>query len=145
LKEEDQKKRALVDARNEADHLVYQTEKNIKEYGEKLDPGDIKKLENGIEDVKNALKGDQADSIKSTSQKLNNVWQEVAQRMYQSASSAGQGAEAGAGAGAGPGFGPGAGPGGEQQAQGDGGSSGKDKEDDKVVDADYEIIDDEKK
>jgi len=140
LKEEDKKKRSLVDARNEADQIIYQTEKHIKEYGEKLDPGDIKKLENGIEDVKNALKSDQADSIKNATQKLNNVWQDVAQRMYQSAS-AGQGAEQGAGAGQQ--FGGGAGAGG-QQAQGGGGSSGKD-DDDKVVDADYEIIDDEKK
>jgi molecular chaperone DnaK len=140
LKEEDKKKRALVDARNEADHLVYQTEKNIKEYGEKLDPGDIKKLENGIEDVKTALKSEETDSIKNAAQKLNNIWQEVAQQMYQSAS-ADPGAQAGAGAGAGPGFGPGAGAG--PQPQDDGGSSGKD--DDKVVDADYEILDEEKK
>jgi molecular chaperone DnaK len=129
LKEEDQKKRAVVDARNEADHIVYQTEKNIKEYGDKLDPGDIKKLENGIEDVKNALKGEDAESMKNATQKLNNVWQEVAQQMYQSASSD-PGAQAGAGAGAGP----------QPQGEGDAG-----KKDDKVVDADYEIIDEEKK
>ncbi|MDH3215928.1 MAG: molecular chaperone DnaK [Candidatus Krumholzibacteria bacterium] len=129
MKDDDHKKRELVDARNAADSLAYQTEKNLKEYKDRLDADDVKKLEAGIEEVRTALKSENAADIKGATEKLNGVWQEVAQRMYQSAASdqAGQATGTEGDAGAGP-------------AQDSGGS-----EDKKVVDADYEVIDENDK
>ena len=139
LKEEDQKKRGLVDANNAADSMIYQTEKNLKEYEGKVSPDDAKKLEAGIEDIRNALKTENAESIKSATEKLNILWQEVGKQMYQDASAQG----AAEGADAGPGVGPDAGPQAGPQPGPDAGSS--DGGDDKVVDADYEILDEEAK
>jgi molecular chaperone DnaK len=133
LKEEDKKKRSLVDARNAADSLIYQTEKNLKEYKDKMKPDDAARLESGIEDIRNALKTDKVEEIKSATDKLNNLWQEVGQHMYQDVS--GQAQAAGAGPGAGQQAGPQ--PGADSEAGG--------KKDDKVVEADYEIIDEDKK
>ena len=128
MQDEDKKKREVIDARNAADALVYQTEKNLGEYKEKLQDDDVKKLEAGIEDIKAALKTDNVDDIKSATDKLNNTWQEVATRMYQSTSA--DQAQATGTEGAAPGADAGAGP---------------SEEGAKPVDADYEIIDDDKK
>ena len=133
LKEEDRKKRALVDAKNEADSMVYQTEKNLKEHKDRLDSEDTRTLETGIEDIKTALKTDNTQEIKAATERLSAVWQEVAQRMYQTASAEQAQARETAGGGAKESGGPGGG-----RAQEGGGDS-------KAVDADYEIIDDDKK
>jgi molecular chaperone DnaK len=135
MKEEDKAQREKVDARNAADALIYQTEKNVKEYKDKLDPPDVQKLESGIEEIKNALKTDNASDIKSATDKLNATWQEVAQRMYQSASQEAGGAGA---AGSEPGA---------QQA-GAGASAGEPKSGpqgggEEVADAEYEVIDED--
>jgi len=132
LKTEDKTAREKVDARNAADGLVYQTEKNIKEYKDKLDPSDVQKLESGIEEIKNALKTDAAEDIKSATEKLNATWQEVAQRMYQTASeeAGAAGAQEGAAAGA-------------SDAGGDQTQSGPKGSGDEVADAEYEVIDDD--
>ena len=125
FKEEDHKKREEIDARNQADALVYQTEKNLKEYGDKISDDDKKRLEADVESAKNALKTDNAAEIKSATDRLNATWQEVAQRMYQQASSEGApgaGAEEGAAQGGAQGEAPSGGPGG-------------------AVDAEYEVID----
>jgi len=129
MREEDRKKRELVDARNEADALIYQTEKQLKEYKDKLDGADVKELEIGIERIREALKTDNAASIKEATESLNKVWQAAAQKMYQAASSQqGSAQEA------------------TKEASGttDAGAEGP-KAGEKVVDADYEILDDEKK
>ncbi|HET6349330.1 MAG TPA: molecular chaperone DnaK [Candidatus Krumholzibacteria bacterium] len=126
FKEEDHKKREEIDARNAADALVYQTEKNLKEYKEKLSADDVRRLEADVEGVKSALKSDSPSQIKSASDRLNATWQEVAQRMYQQASAEDAGAQPG---GAQPGAGPG-----ESQSPEDGGPGG-------AVDAEYEVID----
>ncbi|MFQ5512159.1 MAG: molecular chaperone DnaK [Candidatus Krumholzibacteriia bacterium] len=132
MKDEDHKKREHVDATNAADSTVYQTEKNIKDHKERLQPDDVKKLEKGIEDIRSALKTDNTADIKKATEALNAVWQEVAQHMYQSASAEQAGQATGTeGAGS---AGPGA-------AAGDEGPGGGDS---KVVDADYEILDDDK-
>jgi molecular chaperone DnaK len=86
---EDKQKREEIDARNAADTLVYQTEKNIKEYKDRLDAADVSKLETGVEAVKTAMKGGNAGEIKSATDALNASWQEAAQRMYQQSSSSG--------------------------------------------------------
>ena len=56
-KEADKKKRETVDARNQADMIVHSTEKNLKEHGSKIPDADKKAIENGISDLRNALKG----------------------------------------------------------------------------------------
>jgi molecular chaperone DnaK len=122
---DDKRKREEVDARNAADSIVYQTEKNLKEYKDRIDAGDVSKLEADVEAVKSAIKGSNTADIKSATERLNANWQEVAQRMYQQASSAGEQASTN-GAGA------------SGEAEGDKGPGG-------VADADYEVIDDEKK
>src|SRR6186713_622027 len=127
--EEDRQRRSEVDARNQADALVYQTEKNLKEYGDKISDDDKKRLEADVESAKNALKTDNAGEIKSATDRLNATWQDVAQRMYQQASSEGApgaGAEEGAAQG---------GPQGEAPSGGPGGA----------VDAEYEVIDGDNK
>jgi len=124
MKDEDHKKRERIDSRNAADALIYQTEKNIKEYKDKLEAGDVSKLEAGIEEIRSAMKSDNDAAIKSATEKLNATWQEVGQRMYQSASAQGS-------------------PGPEAEAQGE--SHGPKGAGDEVADAEYEVIDDDKK
>jgi molecular chaperone DnaK len=136
MKDEDKSKREKVDARNAADAIVYQTEKNLTEYKDKLEPADVTKLESGIEEIKNALKTDNSAEIKSATDKLNATWQEVAQKMYQTASEQTGGAGAGPGAGA-----QGAGASGGDDAQSHSGPKGGG---DEVADAEYEVIDDDK-
>jgi molecular chaperone DnaK len=139
MKDEDKAKREKVDARNAADTLVYQTEKNIKEYKDKLEASDVKKLEAGIEEIKSALKADNAGDIKSATDRLNATWQEVAQKMYQTASS-----EPGGATGQG---GPGAGQAGAQSTgSGETGEkTGPKGGGDEVADAEYEVIDEDDK
>jgi len=131
LKDEDRKKRGLVDAKNEADALIYQTEKSLKEHKDRLGADDVRRLENRIEEVQNALKTDDAQSIKDATGRLSNDWQDVAQRMYQTASA--EQASQSSTANADPSQPH------ETESQGPGGG------DSKVVDADYEILDDDKK
>jgi len=118
---EDKKQREEVDLKNSAEQLVYQTEKNLKEYGEKLDDETKNKLEAAVGRVKEAQKGSNLDELKSSVDALNEVWQAASQQMYQQASPP-PGAE-------------GAQPDAEAGAQADGGD---------VKDADYEVVDDEK-
>jgi molecular chaperone DnaK len=132
FKEEDHKKREEIDARNQGDALVYQTEKNLKEYGDKIAADDRTRLESDMESVRTALKGSSSSEIKSSTDRLNATWQEVAQRMYQQASSEGTGPGGQQGE-------PQGGPaGGEHAEGGDGGPGG-------AVDAEYEVIDGDNK
>jgi molecular chaperone DnaK len=128
-KDEDRQKREEIDVRNQADQLVYQTEKNLNEYKEKLSADDAERLRNDLESAKNALKSNSISEIKSATERLNATWQDVAQRMYQQASTDG------AGAGAQQSAPQGAPEGG--QSSGDGGPGG-------AVDAEYEVIDGDK-
>ncbi len=117
--EEDKKKRELVDARNMADSLIYSTEKSIKELGDKVDAGTKGDVDRGIEKLKKAMEGDDAQEIKRLSDELTQTSHKIAEMMYSRASQ--QQAHAGAGGG---------GP------QGGGAS----KKDDDVVDADFEEV-----
>ncbi|HOT96407.1 MAG TPA: molecular chaperone DnaK [bacterium] len=123
---EDKKRRELIDTRNQADQLVYQTEKNIKENADKLDSGLKNQLEAGVGRLKEAMKGENIDEIKSALEALNQIWHQAAAKMYEAAN-AQQQASAAAGA---------------QQGQPGGESSG-DKPP-KAEDADYEVVDDQK-
>lgn len=122
--EADKKEKEKVEIRNNADSLVFQTEKTIKDLGDKVSSEDKGKIEAEIATVKSALAGTDTDAIKAATEKLSQVSYDVFGKVYQQAN-----AQAGAaGAQGGP-------QDGAQQAP----------PDDNVVDADYEVVDDEKK
>jgi len=131
--EEDKKKRSLVDAKNNADGLIYSTEKLMKEVGSKV-PEDMKKnIEEQVKVLRKSLESDNADQIKKETEKLQNLQNELSQRLYAQAG-------AGAGPGTGPG-GPGAGATGGKKAGGKQGGNGEEE----VIDAEFEAKDDENK
>ncbi|MFN8544320.1 MAG: molecular chaperone DnaK [Candidatus Binatia bacterium] len=100
--EEDKKKRELVDARNQLDGLVYQTEKTLGENAEALDAEAKAALETAIKDAKAALESNDADRIRSASDALARASHKLAEAMYAKASKAQGGAEGAPGDGASP-------------------------------------------
>jgi len=121
--EEDKRRKELIEARNHADSLVYSVEKNVKEFGDKVDAAEKSKIEDAIAKVKKALEGDDLDAIKKAQDDLMNVSHKLAEAMYAktAAGPGGPGAAGGSGAA-----------GSENQASG--------KKDDDVVDADFEEV-----
>ena len=83
--EEDRQRRAAAEARNQADSIVYQTEKSMKEHGDKLDESDRKTIEDAMAEAKEALKGTDVDAIKRTSESLMTGSQKIAEVIYQQA------------------------------------------------------------
>ncbi|MDB6023858.1 MAG: dnaK [Verrucomicrobiales bacterium] len=102
--EEDKIKREEIETRNEADGAVYRTEKLLKESGDKLTADNKGKIEGALNEVKEALKGNDAAAIKTASEKLNTVWQEASAELYKAASEKAKAGQAGPqpGADAGP-------------------------------------------
>ena len=126
---EDAKAKEAVETRNNADSLAYQCEKQLKELGDKV-PGNLKKdVEDGIAKVREALKGSDTDAIKSAADSLQSKFQEVSSELYKQAS-AQQAPPPPQGGSADPG----------PQAS----SGGAQKEGD-VVDAEFEMVDEDKK
>jgi molecular chaperone DnaK len=82
---EDKKRREMIDIKNQADQLVYQTEKNLRENQDKLDAETKNKLEAGVGRLKEASKTDNANEIKSATEALNQIWHQAASKMYESA------------------------------------------------------------
>jgi molecular chaperone DnaK len=121
---EDEKAKEKVDLRNQADGTVFQTEKFLKENGDKISADKKAEVEKAIEPVKEALKSDNDEQIKSTMEKLNEAMQAAATEMYSKAQSDAQAQQQQPG---------GEQPKGEKQADGD------------VIDADYKMDDDKKK
>ena len=123
--EEDKKKREYVDAKNQADSLVHQTEKNIKEYGDKISESDKKIIEDDLENLKKAKDSDDLSDIKSKTEALVQsslkLGEAISKQNPQSANSGPQ-----------------------PDPSGDEPSSNK-KDDEKVVDADFEEVDENKK
>ena len=93
--EEDKKKRESVDLRNNADQMVYQTEKLISEDGDKFSADDKSALQTKVDALKEALKGDNEDAIKSAQEDLQNKFYEVSQKLYEAAQQAQGSAQAG--------------------------------------------------
>jgi molecular chaperone DnaK len=116
--EEDRKRKELVEARNNADQLVYSVDKTIKDLGEKVDQGEIDKANEAKEKVKTALEGNELEAIKAATDELTEIIQQLSVKLYEQAAQDAQGAEGGA----------------------DGGRSK-----DNVVDAEYEVVDEPKK
>ena len=126
---EDKKVKEEIEVKNQADSLVYQTEKQLEEMKDKISDEDKSKLDTVLGRLKEAQKGSDINEMKSAVDAVNTTWNEIAQKMYSQPGAQGQ---------------PGAG------AQGDpmGGAAGSDAAPDseaKVEDADYEVVDDEKK
>ncbi|MFP5238833.1 MAG: molecular chaperone DnaK [Acidobacteriota bacterium] len=116
---EDKKKQEVIEARNHADTLVYTTEKTLRDLGEKVEAVAKAEIEAKIERLKEAMKGDDADSIKKGTEELSQVAHKLAEQLYQQQGAQPGGPEAGAAGAAG-----GAQPGGHAK-------------DEDVVDADY--------
>ncbi|HET7438371.1 MAG TPA: molecular chaperone DnaK [Nitrospira sp.] len=121
--EDDKKRRKAAEAKNQADTLLYQTEKNLKEHGDKIDAADKTKIEEAVAALKKAMEGNDPEAIESATQTLTTASHKLAEEMYKKAS-----ASAAAGAGA---------TGGE--------SPNGAKTDEKVVDAEFEEVDKDKK
>lgn len=118
--DEDKKQKEVVEARNQADTLLYSTEKSLKDHGDKVEDAVKKDIEDGLEKLKKAMEGTDAEEIKKATEELGEVSHKLAEAMY---------AEAGA-----------------QQEGGvpeEGGTS-EEKKDDDVVDAEYEEVKEEK-
>ena len=99
--EEDKKKRELVDAKNKAEAMAFETEKLIKEHGEKLDEAGKKAIEDSIEKTKEAAKGEDAAAINSAVEELEAATHALSKAMYDAAAAeGGEPATAGATAGA---------------------------------------------
>jgi molecular chaperone DnaK len=83
-KEADKKKRESVDARNQADSLVFSTEKSLKEHGDKISAEEKKAIENGIADLKKSLEGTDVEDIKKKTQNLIQVSMKLGEAVYKS-------------------------------------------------------------
>ena len=79
---EDKAKRELIDCQNQAEQLIYQTEKNIEEHKEKIQKDDMKNLNSALEDLKKNKDSSNLESLKSSLDNLNKAWSEVASKMY---------------------------------------------------------------
>ncbi len=88
--DEDKNKRAVAEARNNLDSVVYMTEKNLKEYGDKIDASEKTAIESALEDAKKALDSDDLDTVKSAADRLTQVSHKLAEAMYAKASQTGQ-------------------------------------------------------
>ncbi|MGH2825367.1 MAG: molecular chaperone DnaK [Actinomycetota bacterium] len=82
---EDKARRAEAEARNQADNVIYQSEKSLKEHGDKLDESTRSNVEAALNEAKEALNGSDVDRIKSTSEALMTATQQIAQVVYQAA------------------------------------------------------------
>ena len=124
---EDKKQKEAIDAKNNADNLVYQAEKTIKELGDKADAGKVSEVKAACEKVKEAIKSNDTEAIKKATEELQKPLYELSAAAYQQAQASGaqQGAQAGA-----------------ENAQG---AQQQKKDDDDVVDADYTEVKDDKK
>jgi molecular chaperone DnaK len=122
--EEDKKERERAEVRNDADNMIYSTEKNIKDLGDKVNAEDKSKAEEAIADLKKALETGDVENIKAKSEALKQVSYKIAEEIYKT-----QGAQ-----------GPQGGTDGPNPGESMGGGSTRSAED-----ADYEVMDDDKK
>ncbi len=123
--DEDKKRRKTAEAKNQADSLIYQTEKNLSEHGDKIAAEDKTKIEEAIVALKKAMEGTDPEPIESATQTLTTASHKLAEEMYKKASAStasSNGTETGGGTGA-----------------------GETKTDEKVVDAEFEEVDKDKK
>ncbi len=128
--EEDKQRREAVETKNMAENVVYQTEKMLAEHGDKVDAAKKEPVEQGIAALKSALEGGDTAEIKSKMDALNQAMQAISQEMYAQAQSQQEAPDAEAGA---------------PPADEDASSSQKESKDkDGVIDADFEMVDEDK-
>jgi molecular chaperone DnaK len=135
--EEDRKKKEEIDLRNQGEHMIYETEKALKELEGKISDDEKSKVEAAKDDLQTALNGNDIDSIKQKTEALTNEFHALSAKVYQNAQNQGQGAGQTPGA---DGFGTGA-----ASANDGAGAAAGGAADDTVVDADYEVVEDEEK
>mgnify|MGYP004659759041 FL=1 len=123
--EEDKKKKEEVEAKNNADHMIYQTEKLLKESGDKLQPSDKSEIESKVSALKSAIESNNTDNIKKATDELQASWSKASETLYK------QGQQAGGQT--------------EQQSQANETTEDTGRKDESVVDADYEVVDDNDK
>ena len=85
---EDKKKRELIEARNQADGLVYTTEKSLEEHGDKIDEEDKKKIKDAVEELKKAMESDDVEDIRKKTEELGKASHKLAEAMYSQAQAA---------------------------------------------------------
>lgn len=118
--EEDKKRKELVEAKNAADQLIYSVDKTIKDLGEKADAGEVEKANTAKEKLQKALETDNLEDIKKATEELTEIVQQLSVKLYEQAAQAAQAQEA-------------------QNGAAD--SKGRDN----VVDADYEVVNEDEK
>ncbi|WP_288780873.1 molecular chaperone DnaK [uncultured Dialister sp.] len=119
---EDKKRKEAITAKNNAEALIYQAEKTVKELGDKADQGKVKEVNDAIAKLKETLKGDDTEKIKADAEALTKPLHELTEKLYQQAQQQAQNA-------------------GAQQ----GPQAGAKKDKDNVVDADYKVVNDDDK
>ena len=130
--DEDRKAKETAESKNQADSLIYQTEKLLKEHGSKISPEDRANVEKEIANTKSALGSSDVQGIKQATEALTQASYKISEAMYREAASQSSARQAGGGAGA-------------SAENGSQGQSDTGKKDEDVVDAEYEVVDDEKK
>lgn len=125
---EDKKRKEAITAKNNAEALIYQAEKTIKELGDKADQAKVKEVNDAIAKLKETLKGDDTEKIKADAEALTKPLHELTEKLYQQAQQAQQAQQQAQNAGA-------------QQ----GPQAGAKKDKDNVVDADYKVVNDDDK
>ncbi len=138
---EDKLKKEEIETKNQADAVVYQTEKQLDEMKDKISDEDKGKIEAALGRLKEAQKSNNVDEMKSSLEGVNTIWNEIAQKLY--AQTGAQGQPGAQGSGEGPDMG--AAGAAEAGAEAPGQSSSETKDDGKVEDADYEVVDEEEK
>lgn len=141
--EEDKKRKDSVETKNQADTLVYTTEKALKDYGDKVPAQEKSDIEGKLNELKEKIKSDNIDDTKKAMEELTKASHKLAEEIYKQQAAKQQ---AGAGAQAGPGqpAGGGAGAAPQPDAGGNGGDAKENKKDN-VVDAEYKVEGEEKK
>ena len=125
---EDKKRKEAITAKNNAEALIYQAEKTVKELGDKADQGKVKEVNDAITKLKETLKGNDTEKIKADAEALTKPLHELTEKLYQQAQQAQQAQQQAQNAGA-------------QQ----GPQAGAKKDKDNVVDADYKVVNDDDK
>lgn len=124
---EDKKRKETITVKNNAESLIYQAQKTIKELGDKADAQKVKEINDAISKLQESLKGDDVEKIKADADALTKPLHEMSQKMYEQAQKAQQTQQA------------------NQQASSAGQQQQKSGDKDNVVDADYKVVDDDKK
>ncbi len=125
-KAEDEKRKQAVETRNQADAMIYQTDKALKDLGDKVTAEEKESIEKAKAELTEALKGDDTDNIKAKSEALSQAFYKISEKLYQQAAAEQQAAQNAAGGA-------------------DAGAANNAGGDDNVVDADYKVVDDDDK